>query len=70
MQHEETIFEAAIQKPNPAERAAYLEGACGGDLELRRRVEALMRSHHGRSGGRLDSSAHDAGSITAALDAP
>ncbi len=69
MQSEETIFEAAIQKSNPAERAAYLEGACGGDLELRRRVEALMRSHQ-QSGGHLDSSAHDAGSITADIDAP
>jgi hypothetical protein len=29
--NEETIFEAAIQKPDPAERAAYLEGACGGE---------------------------------------
>ncbi len=69
MQNEETIFEAAIQKPNPAERAAYLEGACGGDPELRRRVEALVRAHQ-RSGGLLDSSAHDAGSITADVDAP
>ncbi len=69
MQNEETIFEAAIQKPNPAERAAYLEGACGGDRELRQRVEALVRAHQ-QSRGLLDSSASDAGSITADVDAP
>ena len=43
--NEETILEAAIQKPNSAERAAYFEGACGGNPELRRRVEALGRAH-------------------------
>jgi serine/threonine protein kinase/WD40 repeat protein len=67
--NEETIFEAAIQKPNPAERAAYLEGACGGDPELRRRVEALVRAHQ-QSRGLLDSSTNDAGSITAAVGPP
>jgi hypothetical protein len=69
MQNEETIFEAAIQKPNPAERAAYLEGACGGDPERRRRIEALVRAHQ-QSGGLLDSSRSDAGSITADVEAP
>ena len=39
---EETIFVAALEKPTPAERAAYLEGACGDDEGLRRRVEALL----------------------------
>jgi WD40 repeat protein/serine/threonine protein kinase len=67
--NEETIFEAAIQKPDPAERAAYLEGACGGDPELRRRVEALVCAHQ-QSGGLLDPSRSEAGSITAAVDAP
>ena len=50
---EETIFEAAIQKTDPAERAAYLESACTGDPELRRRVEALLRAHE-HSGDLLD----------------
>ena len=29
----------------PADRAAYLDGACAGDSELRRRVEALLAAH-------------------------
>jgi hypothetical protein len=28
---------------DPAQRAAYLTEACGGDAELRRRVEAMLR---------------------------
>jgi WD40 repeat protein len=39
------IFSAALQIPDPAQRAAYLEQACGGDAELRRRVDALLRAH-------------------------
>jgi serine/threonine-protein kinase len=39
---EETIFTAARQKPTPAERAAYLDEACAGDAELRKRVETLL----------------------------
>src|SRR5262249_23660192 len=42
---EETIFVTALEKITPVERAAYLEAACGGDLGLRRRVEALLRAH-------------------------
>ena len=30
---------------DPAARAAYLDGACGGDAGLRTRVEALLRAH-------------------------
>jgi hypothetical protein len=30
------------------QRAALLESACSGNAELRRRVEALLRSHEGR----------------------
>jgi serine/threonine protein kinase len=51
--HEESIFFAAHEKPTPAERLAYLEGACDGDPELRRRLEALL-SAHDRSGDLLD----------------
>jgi uncharacterized protein (TIGR03067 family) len=42
---EEAVFAAALDKRIPAERAAYLDEACAGDPELRRRVEALLRSH-------------------------
>src|SRR5262249_43270124 len=50
---EETIFETALSKTEPAERAAYLEAACSGDPELRRRIESLLRSHE-RARGLLD----------------
>jgi tetratricopeptide (TPR) repeat protein/serine/threonine protein kinase len=40
----EDIFLAAVEKP-PAERAAYLDAACGGNAGLRAQVEALLRSH-------------------------
>jgi WD40 repeat protein/serine/threonine protein kinase len=40
----EDIFLAAVEKP-PADRAAYLDAACGADAELRAQVEALLRSH-------------------------
>jgi serine/threonine protein kinase len=38
------MFTQALQLPR-AERAAYLERACGGDAELRRKVEALLEGH-------------------------
>src|SRR3954468_10243237 len=37
------IFLAAADRP-PADRAAYLDEACGGDAVLRQRVEALLRA--------------------------
>lgn len=40
----EALFEAARQMASPAERAAYLEQACGSDLELRRQVEAMLEA--------------------------
>ncbi len=39
-----SIFLAAIEKP-PAERAAFLDEAIGGDAALRARVEALLKAH-------------------------
>src|SRR6516162_6743870 len=38
------VFQAVAELP-PAERAAVLERECGGDAELRRRVEALLKAH-------------------------
>ncbi len=38
----ELIFEAARNMSVPAERIAYLDGACGNDVALRRRVERLL----------------------------
>jgi eukaryotic-like serine/threonine-protein kinase len=40
------IFSEAHQLP-AGERAAYLERACGGDENLRRRIEALIQAHDG-----------------------
>jgi hypothetical protein len=41
----ESIFFAALAKTDPAERAAYLDEACGGDGDLRRQVERLLEAH-------------------------
>ena len=41
----ESIFFAALEKQDPAERAAYLDEACHGDSDLRRRVERLLEAH-------------------------
>jgi serine/threonine protein kinase/Leucine-rich repeat (LRR) protein len=41
----ESIFFAALEKTDPAERAAYLDQACRGDDDLRRRVERLLKAH-------------------------
>src|SRR6266480_1398023 len=42
---EKEIFFEAIEKATPAERAAYLDGACGKDPLLRQRVEDLLAKH-------------------------
>src|SRR5262249_11018505 len=44
MPNEETLFHQALQQP-PAQRAAFLAGACAGDAALRRRVEILLKAH-------------------------
>ncbi|MGH7969074.1 MAG: serine/threonine-protein kinase, partial [Limisphaerales bacterium] len=43
---EEWILGQARGRP-PAERAAFLEGACAGDVELRQRLEALLATLDG-----------------------
>ncbi len=50
---EESLFAEALARRDAAERAAFLEQACGGDVELRRRVEALLRAHE-QAGSFLD----------------
>src|ERR1700722_15808480 len=42
-----SLFLAASDLSDPAERAAYLERECGGDAELRARVEALLAADGG-----------------------
>src|SRR5262245_9927700 len=49
---ERDVFEAALELP-PGERTAYLDGACGGDAALRRRLGALL-ARHDRAGSFLE----------------
>ena len=39
------VFDQAAEIASPADRAAFLDEACGGDADLRARVEALLRAH-------------------------
>lgn len=50
---EEQVFLAALDLPDEAARAAYLDEACGQDMVLRRKVDGLLSSHF-RSGEFLD----------------
>jgi serine/threonine protein kinase len=40
--NEQTIFLAALERTSPTDRADYLDQACRGDADLRRRVERLL----------------------------
>jgi serine/threonine protein kinase len=42
---ESSIFLAALEKPSRDERAAFLAQVCGGNDELRRNVEMLLKAH-------------------------
>jgi serine/threonine protein kinase len=42
---ERTIFLGALDRADPAARAAYLDAACAGNPSLRERVEELLRTH-------------------------
>jgi tRNA A-37 threonylcarbamoyl transferase component Bud32 len=39
------LFIAALERADPAERDAWLDQACAGDSERRRRVDVLLRAH-------------------------
>src|SRR5580693_595121 len=39
-----SIFDEAAEIASPEARAAYLERCCGGDPELRKKVDALLRA--------------------------
>lgn len=47
---ERSIFLAALEKPNAAERTAYLDAVCAADCALRRRVEQLLAAHEAAVG--------------------
>jgi hypothetical protein len=53
------IFDAAVELATPAERAAYLDAACGQDQELRAEVEELLE-HDAVAGSFLN---HPAGPV-------
>jgi WD40 repeat protein/serine/threonine protein kinase len=42
---EREIFFEALEMPTPEARAAYLQGACRGDVTLRRKVDELLKEH-------------------------
>jgi serine/threonine protein kinase len=50
---DESIFAAALGKAPGAERRAFLDGACGSDHALRRRIERLLEAD-GLAGGILE----------------
>jgi serine/threonine protein kinase/WD40 repeat protein len=62
----ESILVTAVEMRSEAERRRYVEQACAGDAELKRRVEALIENHF-RAGTFLDSPAAD---LLATLDEP
>jgi WD40 repeat protein/serine/threonine protein kinase len=62
----EAVFFAALEKGSPEERVAYLDGACTGDPDLRRRVEKMLAAQD-RAGSFLEQPA--AGAV-ATVDEP
>lgn len=49
----QSVFLMVLDHPSPGDRAAVLDRECGADVELRRRVEALLLAHD-QPGGLLD----------------
>jgi eukaryotic-like serine/threonine-protein kinase len=47
---EKAIFLAALEQASVQEREAYLRGACGGDVELLKRVKVLLSVHEDSQG--------------------
>ncbi|MFO0906690.1 MAG: serine/threonine-protein kinase [Pirellulales bacterium] len=46
-EHVRAIFNRAIEQHTPQQWQSFLDGACGDDVELRRRVERLLHAHQG-----------------------
>jgi serine/threonine protein kinase len=61
----EEILLVALERGSPQERAAYLDSACQGDPDLRRRVERLLEAYP-RAAGFLEPPAPPSGESTAA----
>src|SRR5882762_5572681 len=45
---EREIFFEALEMATPEARAAYLQGACGRDVTLRRKVDELLKEHYSK----------------------
>ena len=45
-----TIFGEVLDQETPEDLAHYLDAVCGGDADLRRRVERLLRAHRDARG--------------------
>ncbi|HUU98855.1 MAG TPA: tetratricopeptide repeat protein [Phycisphaerae bacterium] len=69
-QHErlEQLFNATLERKTPAERAAFLAGACDDEPVLRASVEELLRAHD-RAGSFLDAPAVDPNATLASAPA-
>src|SRR6516225_9280206 len=63
---EQSLFIEALEREDPAERAAYLDRACAGDPALRQRIERLLQRHQ-QAGSFLDAPAPP---LAATLDEP
>jgi WD40 repeat protein len=64
LMQEQTIFIEALEKVDLAERAAFLEQACAGSPNLRRRVEKLLLRHE-KAGSFLETPAFGVDAIAA-----
>jgi serine/threonine-protein kinase len=63
-----SIFAGALEQPSPEKRAAFLDTACGANVELRQRIEALLNAHD-KAGGFLQEEPQ-AGNAVATVDEP
>src|SRR3954451_10278707 len=48
--NKERLFNAAAELTDPAQRAAFLDTACGGDTSLRAEIEELLRHDEAAAG--------------------
>ena len=62
---EEELFLAALEQTSPTAQAAFLDEACAGKPDLRRRVAVLLRAHT-QPDSMLDQPAIDVGAASAA----
>src|SRR5262249_57925374 len=64
--HEQSIFVEALDKVEPAERAAFLDRVCASDPGLRQRIERLLQRHQ-QADSLLDS---PSGALVGTVDEP